>query len=195
MAPRDGTLAEFAYRKCYVVQMIFRRTLLAGLLVFAVASCGGDDSSSVSDMIEEATSDTGGSGDASDDQFDMDNYEATGNDCVDAATALGVALGSLGNAMTGADWDLETYRKNMDIARTAIADSARADFDIVAGAYGLLAEALEEVNAAGGIQSPEGSAILAEAGSEFDDAELQAAADRLGTYYATECLEYYGMGN
>lgn len=175
--------------------MIFRRTLLAGLLVFAVASCGGDDSSSVSDSIEEASSDTGGSGGTSDDQFDMDNYQATGNDCVDAATALGVALGSFGNAMTGADWDLETYRKNMDIARTAIADSARADFDIVAGAYGALAEALDEVNAAGGIQSPEGSAILAEAGSAFDDAEVQAASDRLAAYYSTECLEYYGMGN
>lgn len=166
--------------------MIFRRTLLAGLLVFAVASCGGDDSSNLSDMADETSTDAG-------DDSGMGDYQATGNECIDAASAFGYAIGSLGNAMTGADWDLEEYRKNMDIARSAIADSAKADFDTVADAYDTLAEVMAEVNAAGGIQTAEGQEILTNANNDFDDAEIDAAAGRLTAYYSTECMELYGV--
>lgn len=174
--------------------MIFRRTLIAGLLVFALASCGGDDSSNVSDMIEEASGDAG-SDDASSsgDDAGMGEYQATGNECIDAASAFGYAIASLGNAVTGADWDLEEYRKNMDVARSAIADSAKTDFDTVADAYDALAEVMAEVNAAGGIQTAEGQEILTNANNDFDDAEIDAAAGRLTAYYSTECMEYYGV--
>lgn len=195
MAPPGGTLAEFAYRRCYGVRMMLRRTLLAGLLVFAVASCGGDDSSSVSDMIEEASGDAGTSdaGSSDSDESGLGDYQATGNECIDAASAFGYAIASLGNAMTGADWDLEEFRRNMDIARSAIADSAKADFDTVADAYDALAEVMSEVNAAGGIQTAEGQEILTNANNDFDDAEIDAAAGRLTVYYSTECMEYYGL--
>ncbi len=192
MVPPGGTLAEFAYRKCYGVHMIFRRTLLAGLLVFALASCGGDDSSNVSDMIEEATSDTGGDASTSGDGADMGEYEATGNECIDAAAAFGTAVASLSLAMSAEGFDLETYNKNMDTARAAIADSAKADFDIVADAYDEMAEILVKVSDAGGIETEEGMNILNSSESTFNDPAIQEAADRLGTYYASECFEYYG---
>jgi hypothetical protein len=166
--------------------MIFRRTLLAGLLVFAVASCGGDDSSNIADVVEDVTSNTDSSNDFN------DAYQSTGNDCVDAASAFGLAVGSLSVAMTGGDWDIETYRKNMDIARKTIGDSAKADFDIVADAYDKLAATLDDVRAAGGLYTEEGAAIMAEAGADFDNAELEAATERVGTYYAVDCLEEYG---
>jgi hypothetical protein len=167
--------------------MIFRRTLLAGLLVFAVASCGGDDSSNVADIVEDVTSDTS----ASSNDFN-DEYQSTGNDCVDAASAFGLAFGSLSVAMTGGDWDIETYRNNMDIARKTIGDSAKADFDTVADAYDKLAAVLDDVRAAGGLYTEEGAAIMAEAGTDFENGEVEAAIERVGTYYAVDCLEEYG---
>jgi|GEM_PF-4917629 hypothetical protein len=186
MAQPGGTLAECAHRKCYRLLIFFRRTLLAGLLVFAVASCGGDDSSNVADIVEDATSNTDSSNDFN------DAYQSTGNDCVDAASAFGLAVGSLSVAMTGGDWDIETYRKNMDIARKTIGDSAKADFDTVADAYDRLAVVMDDIRDAGGLYTEEGAAIMAEAGTDFENGEVEAAIERVGTYYAVDCLEEYG---
>jgi len=185
MAQPGGTLAECAHRKCYRLLMIFRRTLLAGLLVFAVASCGGDDSSNVADIVEDITSNTDSSNDFN------DAYQSTGNDCVDAASAFGLAVGSLSVAMTGGDWNIETYRKNMDIARKTIGDSAKADFDTVADAYDRLAVVMDDVRDAG-LYTEEGAAIMAEAGIGFENGEVEAAIERVGAYYTTECFREYG---
>jgi hypothetical protein len=168
--------------------MIFRRTLLAGLLIFAVSSCGGDDSSQVEDFVEDVTSNT----DASTDMFN-DEYETTGNDCVDAASAFGLAIGSLSVGMTGGDWDYDTYQKNMETARKTIGDFAKADFDTVANAYDALAKAVKDAQAADGISTPEGAEIIAAAGGNYDDAEVTAASDRVAQYYAVDCLEEYGQ--
>lgn len=192
-APQDGTLDECAYRKCYGVDMIFRRTLLAGLLVFAVSSCGDDDSADVTDLIEQATSDTAGDSSASGDAGDFGEYETTGNECIDAAAAFGTAVASLSLAMSAEGFDLETYNKNMETARDAINDSAKADFDIVAKAYDEMAEILVKVSDAGGIGTEEGMNILNSSESTFDDPAVQEAADRLGTYYASECYKFYGI--
>jgi hypothetical protein len=164
--------------------MKLRKAFLAGLLVVAVAACGGGGgSSNLSDVGNNDDIDTG--------LGDME-YEATGNKCLDAAAAFGYAIGAMGNAVTGADWDIEDYRKNMATARAAIADKLKADFDIVTQAYDKYAEVLQKVSDAGGMASEEGMAILSAAEFSFDEEEVQAASERILAYFQTECPQFYG---
>jgi hypothetical protein len=184
MAQPDGTLAEFAYRKCYGLRMKFRKVFLAGLVVVAISACGGGGgSSNLSDMVNDDSTET--------DIGDME-FEATGNKCLDAAQAFGFAIGSFGAAMTGEDWDIETYRKNMATARAAISDKLKPDFDIIIKAYDAYAEVIQKVVDAGGMATPEGAALLSEADFSFDEEEIQAASDRILMYFQTECYQFYG---
>ncbi len=162
--------------------MILRRTLLAGLLVFAVASCGGDNSSKMADVIEDISSDN----------EEMPDFEATGNSCFDAAQAFGLAISGMGMAATGQAFDIDEYRKNIELARKFIASEYRADFDIIADAYDEMAEVFARIAAAGGMSTEAGMEEMMNADINLDDEKLNAAAQRISEYYTKDCLKFYG---
>lgn len=202
MVPPGGTLAEFAYRKCYGVRMIFRRTLLAGLLVFAVASCGGDDASKVEDVID-ALADEAANGDASvDGTSDEDNVDAatenttftpTGNKCLDAVQAWGLALAAISNSILDIEtFDADAYNTNMNIAREVIDDSVKADFGKVADAYDKLVAGIIEAQDAGGFSTPAGVEAMDDINEVFQDSAVQEATAKVGTYFSSDCLQVYG---
>ena len=202
MAPLDGTLAGCAYRKCYGVHMIFRRTLLAGLLVFAVAACGGDDASKVEDALD-ALADEANNSDASveanTDQEDVDamtentTFTPTGNKCLDAVQAWGLALAAISNSILDIEtFDPDAYNTNMNLAREVIDDSIKADFGKVADAYDTLVEGIIEAQDAGGFSTPAGVDALDDINEVFQDATVQEATAKVGTYFSSDCLQAYG---
>ena len=202
MVPPDGTLAEFAYRKCYGVAMILRRTLLAGLLVFAAASCGGDDSSKVEDVID-ALADEAANGDASvDGTSEEENVDVatenttfapTGNKCLDAVQAWGLALAAISNSILDIEtFDADAYNTNMNIAREVIDDSVKADFGKVADAYDKLVAGIIEAQDAGGFSTPAGVEAMDDINEVFQDSAVQEATAKVGTYFSSDCLQLYG---
>jgi hypothetical protein len=204
MGPLAGTLAEFAYRKCYVVQMIFRRTLLAGLLVVAVASCGGDDANdaaavmdAISEEMENASDSSGDTSEASGDNSEDTStgevgdlgFQLTGNKCLDGLQAFNFGLSGINGAILDIDsFNIDTFKANMAFAREAIDDSVKSDFDIVTGAYEKLAEDIAEAQELGGFSTPEGSAALDDLNETFADEKVTNAITNVGQYYSTACL-------
>lgn len=188
--------------------MIFRKTLLAGLLVFAVASCGGDDSAKVEDLIEDAINDAtsdadtsadGGddtSGNSSDDSSSGDvgdlGFELTGNKCLDGLQAFQYGLAGFNSAILDLDsFSIDTYRKNMAYARTLLDSSIQDSYDIVANAYDKLAQGLVAAQDAGGLSTPDGIAALDTLNDTFQDPAVIEAIGLVGMYYSQECLKIY----
>jgi hypothetical protein len=175
--------------------MILRRALIAGLIVFAATSCGGDDSSKIADMIEEATGGGNiGGDDMSGDEPMSGNYdfELTGNRCLDALMAFNTALSGFTTAIIDANsFNIESYRKNMTLARNTVADSIKPDFDRLANAYDLAAEAIVKAQSLGGFASEAGVAELDKVTAVFDDSKLQESVANVGVYFASECAKFY----
>lgn len=172
--------------------MRIRHVAIASVLLFSLASCGGDNSSDVSDAIEEAITE---GGDASDMGGDTNiDLEDTGNSCMNASLAMGSAYAAFSVAiMDPSQFNIEEYRANMAKARELVSDEIRPDFDLMASAYDSAAEAFVSAQEAGGITSAAGMAKLEEAGAVFDDQKVQDAANRVGNYFVEECIEIYGQ--
>ena len=170
--------------------MRIRHLAIASVLLFSLTSCGGDDSSDVSDVIE-AISEGGNTPDLGGDTNIV--LEDTGNSCMNASLAMGSAYAAFSVAiMDPSQFNIEEYRANMDKARELVSDQIRPDFDLMASAYDSAAEAFIAAQEAGGITSSAGMAALEGAGAVFDDQEVQDAANRVGNYFVEECIEIYG---
>ena len=171
--------------------MRLRHVAIASVLVFSLASCGGDDSSDVSDAIEAITE----GGDTSDMGGDTDiDLEDTGNSCMNASLAMGSAYAAFSTAILDpTQFNIDTYRADMAKARELVSDEIRPDFDLMTSAYDAAAEAIIRAQDAGGFTSAAGMAELEKVSAVFDDPEVQAAADRVGNYFVEDCLELYGQ--
>jgi hypothetical protein len=144
--------------------------------IVLLAACGGGSDSAES----TETGDTMGQTEA--------NIEATGNDCVDAAAAFNaVVQGVMSGLMDPTLFDDELNKANIEEARAAVPDEIADDFELFSQAYIMIGEVLAEVGANGGFTNPENVAKFEELSKELENPELEAAAQRVGEYFQSEC--------
>lgn len=114
--------------------------------------------------------------------------EVTGNDCVDAASAFNaVVQGVMSGLMDPASFDDALNKENIEKARAAVPDEIADDFELFSQAYIMIGEVLAEVGANGGFTNPENVTKLEELSTELENPELEAAAQRVGEYFQSEC--------
>lgn len=111
-----------------------------------------------------------------------------GDDCLEAAAAFSaVSQGVLMGMLDPSSLDVEAIRSNIEKARAAIPAEIADDFILFSEAYITLGEALAEVNANGGLTNPLNAPRLEELTKELENPELEAAAERVGQYFLSEC--------
>ena len=174
---------------------VTRAILLAALagVLLAAAACGGDDDESAADTQTPAA-ETSGSGDdattdetetASSDDDDSDTSGLAGSEECRELVTLGSkvteALGGSGDA------NLEETQEFLDGFADDAPEEIRDDFEVIAEAYGKIAEALEGVDLTSTTPDPEALAKLQELSSEIDQAELQEANTNITAWVTENC--------
>lgn len=156
-----------------------------GVLAFAVAGCGGDDSSSESAgsgdqaTVEETVTDT-------ETTTDVDLGDLS-EECLDLAT-VGAKVSEAFNAAGGAEGDLSATAEAFDEFVAAAPDEIRDDLQTIADGFGKMAEALKDVDlSSGATPSAEDLQKLQEAMSSVDSEALQSASTNVETWVQENC--------
>ena len=177
--------------------MRYRRfaVLVLGVLAFAVAGCGGDDSSSSSDdtTVEEttATEDTTAEETteeettASETTGDVDLGEMSG-ECLEFAGVGSKIAEAMGAA--GAAGDLSKTAELFDELVASAPDEIKDDLETLSGGITKMAEALQGTDlSSGGTPDAETLAKLQEVMGSIDSAEMQAASTRIEAWAQENC--------
>ena len=158
-----------------------------GALLLMAAGCGGDDDESAADTQAAAATES------------SEPTEATETDASEESAAPDFAssencreLVELGAktaaALSGTDPDAETTQNLLDAYADDAPEEIRADFQVIADAYGKMAEALEDVTVpAGEAPDPEAAAKLQEIVASLDTAELTKANENITAWVETNC--------
>ena len=159
-----------------------------GVLVLAVAGCGGDDSSesagsgdqtTVEDTVTEETST-----DAASTDIDLGDVS---EECLDFAS-VGAKVSEAFGAAGGSTGDLSATADAFDELVAAAPDAIKDDLETIAAGFGELAEALEGVDLSSG-QTPSAEDLqkLQEATQSLDNAGLEQASNNIEAWVEENC--------
>lgn len=182
-----------------MTRTVTRAILLAALaaLLLTAAACGGDDDdeSAAATQAPAATaepSDT--TSDTSEESEDTEESEETEGDVPEGFSGSEecrelVGLGAkVTQALGGAGGDLEDTQEFMDAFADDAPEEIREDFQVIAEAYGKIAEALEGVDLSSGEQpDPEAMAELQQLSTELDQPRIQEANENITAWVEENC--------
>lgn len=157
-----------------------------GALLLVAAGCGGGDDESAADTQAAAT-ESAEPTEATETQTAEESGEpdfTSSENCREL-----VELGSkTAAALSGTDPDAGTTKNLLDAYADEAPEEIRADFQVIAEAYGKMAEALEDVAVpAGETPDPEAAAKLQEIVASIDTAELTTANANITTWVEMNC--------
>ena len=142
---------------------------------FVLAACGGGDDADT----PAAAGDGGGVAGP------LDAAE-----CAKVVSAMSAAAAAVPQAMSGEAGDLSTSVEQMQAFAAAAPEEIRDDLVTVATAYAAYSAALTGSGydpASGQAPPPEVIAALTEAGQKLQDADFQAASERVSAWFAENC--------
>jgi hypothetical protein len=145
-----------------------------GLTVLLFAACGGadgDDGAEVSESAGNAVAEA-----------------IVGSNCVEAAAAFNaVSQAVLMGMMDPSSLDVDEIRSNVEKAQAAVPAEIAADFALFSEAYVKVGQALVQAGENGGFTNPANAELFEQLSSDLEDAELQAAGERVGAFFLAEC--------
>lgn len=147
---------------------------------FVLAACGGGDDTDTSSPAAGDGADTGG-GVAG----PLDAAE-----CARVVTAMAAAAAAVPQVMSGEVGDLSTSVEQMEAFAQEAPEEIRDDLLTVAQAYSAYSAALTGTGydpSSGEAPPPEVIAALTEAGQELQNADFQAASDRVSAWFQEHC--------
>ena len=174
--------------------MKYRRfaVLALGVLAFAAAGCGGDDSSSEASsdtQVEEtATVDDTMTEDmtADDTTGDIDLGDLSG-ECLEFA-GIGAKIAEAMGGTGGANADVEKTAELFDELVDNAPDEIKDDLAVLSEGIGKMAEAFKGVDfSSGATPDPEQLAKIQEVMGSLDSAELQTASQNIEAWAAANC--------
>jgi hypothetical protein len=158
-----------------------RRSRFVVLLVvgaFVFTACGGGD--------DAGGGTTGGAGaTAAGVAGPLDAVE-----CAQVVTAMAAAAAAIPQVMSGEAGDLSTSVDQLEAMAAKAPEEIRDDLLLVAQGYATYSAALQNSGwdpASGEAPPPEVVAALTEASQALDDADFQAASERVSAWFATNC--------
>jgi hypothetical protein len=158
-----------------------RRSRFVVLLVvgaFVFAACGGGD-----DDAGGTTGAAGGDGGAIAGPLDA-------AECAQVVGAMAAAAAAVPQVMSGEVGDLGTSVDQLEAMAAQAPEEIRDDLVTVAQGYSAYVAALQDSGydpASGQAPPPEVIAALTEAGQALDDADFQAASERVSAWFADNC--------
>ena len=155
-----------------------KRSRFVVLLVigaFVLAACGGGDD-------EGGAGTTGAAGGVAGPR----DAEECGKD----VSAIAAAAPAVPQVMSGEAGDLGTSVEQLEAMAAKAPEEIRADLLVVAQGYAAYSQALQDSGwdpSSGEAPPPEVIAALTVAGQALDDADFQAASDRVSAWFAANC--------
>lgn len=110
--------------------------------------------------------------------------------CVQAAASMGRLASGLQTAFSGTADNLDTSIDELESFAAAAPAEIRSDFEKVAEGYALVIKAFQDADydpTSGQPPSPEAAQKLAAASESLNDADLNAAAQRVSTWFVEKC--------
>jgi len=172
------------------------------LLVFAFAGCGGDDNSASGDTTatetttteetttEETTTDTETTETETTEDQGTDTTEASGDDFATSDNCQEFAqVGTkISEALSGAGGgDLQDAKAAFDELTAAAPNEIKDDFQVIADAYGKMADALQGVDLSNPNPDPATVAKLTKLGQELNQAKLTQASTNISNWARDNC--------
>ena len=160
-----------------------RRSRFVVLLVigaFVLAACGGGD-----DEGGGGGGTTGAAGDGGGVAGPLDAAE-----CAQVVSAMAAAAAAVPQVMSGEAGDLGTSVEQLEAMAAKAPEEIRDDLLVVAQGYAAYSQALQGSGydpSSGEAPPPEVIAALTEAGQALDDADFQAASERVSAWFADNC--------
>ena len=175
------------------------------LLVFAFAGCGGDDNSASGDTTatettttEETTTDTETTETETTETETTETTEDEGTDTTEASgddfatadncqefaqvgTKISEALSGTGGS------NLQDAKAAFDELTAAAPDEIKDDFQVIADAYGKMADALQGVDLSNPNPDPATLAKLTKLGQELNQAKLTQASTNISNWARDNC--------
>jgi hypothetical protein len=151
--------------------------LVVGAFVFA--ACGGDDDGG------GGTTGTAGDGGGGVVAGPLDAAE-----CAQVVTAMAAAAAAVPQVMSGEAGDLSTSVEQLEAMASKAPEEIRNDLVTVAQGYAAYSQALQDSGwdpSSGEAPPPEVIAALTAAGQALDDADFQAASERVSAWFAENC--------
>lgn len=153
----------------------FRFMALLVIGAFVLAACGGGDGG---DAVSPAAGD-GGVGGA---------FDAA--ECAQVVAAMSAAAAAVPQAMFGDAGDLSTSVEQMETFAQAAPDEIRDDLLTVAQGYSAFSAAIQGTGydpSSGQPPPPEAAAAIQQASQQLQNADLQAASERVSAWFAENC--------
>jgi hypothetical protein len=173
---------------------VIRAIVLAalGALLLTAAACGGDDDESAADTQAAAAATTSDADEATtaeetetaEESSETPDFAGSAEcrELVELGTKVSQALGGTGGP------ELENTQEFLDEFADEAPEEIRDDFQVIAEAYGKIAEALQDVDVSAGAQpDPEALAKLQELSQELDQAELEEANQNITAWVEENC--------
>lgn len=154
-----------------------------GALLLTAAACGGGDDESAAPAADASAATTEAAATEASEESNAPDFASTKNcqELVELGTKTAAAL-------SGTDPDTETTQKLLDAYAEEAPEEIRADFKVIADAYGELAEALKDVDiAAGETPDAEATAKLQEIASSLDQTKVAQANTNITNWVNTNC--------
>ncbi len=167
--------------------------LLAALLValaLAVAGCGGGKSSSATTeaATTESTTEETTTAETTTEETTTEDVGVSGIASAGNCRELVTLSVKLGQAFTGTGGNVEKTAQWLEEFAARTPEEIRADFQLVADAYGKIAEALEGVDlSSGSTPSPEALQRLQEIGDSIDQDALDKASANIDAWVTENC--------
>jgi hypothetical protein len=158
-----------------------KRSRFVVLLVvgaFVLGACGGGD-----DDGGGTTGAAGGDGGGVAGPLDA-------AECAQVVSAMAAAAAAVPQVMSGEVGDLGTSVDQLEAMAAKAPEEIRADLLTVAQGYAAYSQALQDSGwdpSSGEAPPPEAIAALTAAGQALDDADFQAASDRVSAWFADNC--------
>ena len=163
--------------------------LLLALLVATgmLVACGGDDDDDGGgNASEEADADA----DTEVDLEDVGDLPFASEECQEAYAGFLGAAGGAGAALTGQGDELEESLDQLEAFAGSAPDEIKDDFALVVEAYAEFVEVFADLDfdpTSGEAPDAETMAALEEIGEKFEDADLQAASERISAWFEENC--------
>jgi hypothetical protein len=158
-----------------------KRSRFVVLLVvgaFVLAACGGGD--------DDGGGTTGSAGDGG----GVVAGPLDAAECAQVVTAMAAAAAAVPQVMSGEVGDLGTSVEQLEAMASKAPEEIRDDLATVAQGYAAYSQALQDSGwdpSSGQAPPPEVIAALTAAGQVLDDADFQAASERVSAWFASNC--------
>ena len=156
-----------------------RFVVLLVVSAFVLAACGGGDDDGGAGTTGAAGDDGGGVAGP------LDAAE-----CAQVVSAMAAAAAAVPQVMSGEAGDLGTSVEQLEAMAAKAPEEIRADLLVVSQGYAAYSQALQDSGwdpSSGEAPPPDVIAALTVAGQALDDADFQAASDRVSSWFAANC--------